>query len=147
MRLILSIAILTTVSVNVQAAVEDYCRAYAQDIADQVDQQSPRWKTRFNNAEKSCLFRFTTTIQPTVKAKPKPKLVAIKKTVEPTPPPKPELKPETETKVVAKAVPQLEPGSTEWTDYCKKKYVSFDETKGTYLSKTGVERKCLVTAD
>jgi BA14K-like protein len=147
MRLVLGVALLTAVSVNAQATVQDYCKAYAQDIADQVEQQSPRWKIRYDNAEKSCLFRFTTSVQPAVKAKSKPKLAVVKKPVKQKLIPKPELKPKTETKVVAKAIPQLEPGSAEWTDYCKKKYVSFDEAKGTYLSKTGVERKCMVTAD
>jgi BA14K-like protein len=41
----------------------------------------------------------------------------------------------------------LQPGSPAWVDYCKRKYVSFNEAKGIYLSKTGIERKCLVTAD
>ena len=61
----------------------------------------------------------------------------------------------TQVAPVVTAVPELQPksnakplqGSPEWAAYCKKKYVSFNEAKGSYLSKTGIERKCLVTAD
>jgi BA14K-like protein len=153
MRFILVAVATVFISTTANAAVEDYCQAYAQDIADQVEKQNPRWQSRFDFAQKSCLFRFTNTVEKVVVAKPKPKIAAVKTSVEPASKPKPTIKPmaEPETQVAAQVaatvVPKLEVGSPEWNDYCKKKYVSFDESKGTYTSKTGIERKCLVTAE
>jgi BA14K-like protein len=137
------------ISTSAQATVEDYCQAYAQDIADQVEKQSPRWQNRFNNAHESCLFRFSNTTETVVKPKPKTKTAIIKMPVESVEKPKPVVKPEVnpETQAAASVIPNLEQGSAEWKDYCQKKYVSFDANKGTYTSKTGVERKCLVTAE
>jgi hypothetical protein len=137
------------ISTSAPAAVEDYCQAYAQDIADQVEKQSPRWQSRFNNAHESCLFRFSNTAETAVKPKPKAKTTQIKKPVASVEKPKPVVKPElnAETQAATSVIPNLEPGSAEWNDYCQKKYVSFDVSKGTYTSKTGVERKCLVTAE
>jgi hypothetical protein len=148
MRLLIMIGAVCLCGAQAQANVGDYCAAYARDFADHVQKQDPQWQHRFDNAESACMLRFTTTEQPVVKAKPK-KTAARKPAaavVTPLPEPKPEPKPEPE-KQVAKAIPKLESGTPEWTTYCKKKYVSFDEKKGTYLSKTGIERKCLVTAD
>lgn len=39
---------------------------------------------------------------------------------------------------------KLEPGSDAWNNYCANKYASFDAKTGTYTSKTGVTRKCVV---
>jgi hypothetical protein len=131
------------------ATVADYCAAYARDFADHVEKQNPLWQHRYDNAEASCQLRFMSDEKPALKPKQKPKQVAAKKPAAPVvtaaSPPKPKSK--AEPQKVAKAVPKLLQGSPEWINYCKKKYVSFDEAKGTYLSKTGVERKCLVNAE
>ncbi len=131
------------------ATVADYCAAYARDFADHVEKQNPLWQHRYDNAEASCQLRFTSDEKPTLKAKQKTKKIAAKKPATPvvTAAPLPKPKSEPEQQQVAKAVPKLLQGSPEWTEYCKKKYVSFDEAKGTYMSKTGIERKCLVNAD
>ena len=51
-----------------------------------------------------------------------------------------------EVKIVTKNK-KPEPGTPAWIAYCTRKYVSFDAAKGTYLSKTGTARKCLITND
>jgi outer membrane biosynthesis protein TonB len=138
-----------------QAGVPDYCAAYARDIADASGSKSEVWQTRYDNAEKACLFRFTTPEAKTAEPKLKPskvKPVAAKKpapkpkVVVEKPKPAPEKEPEVEKQAV-KAVPLLKEGTKEWVAYCTKKYASFDADKGTYQSRTGVARKCKVTSD
>jgi hypothetical protein len=122
------------------ADVKDYCAAYARDFADQVQKQTAEWQPRYDNAEASCLQRFSSDVTPPPKAKPK-----VQKAIPQKPPkaaPAPAEEPATKTKAL-----KPETGTPEWLAYCQKKYVSFDAAKGTYLSKTGIERKCLVTID
>jgi BA14K-like protein len=143
------------------AEVKDYCAAYARDVADELPLKEPNWQRRHDNAEKDCLQRFAVTTPVPLKEKPK-RVVKSKPPTVPVSKPKPEVpKPKavvatkladkpTEKPVeqkAAKIIPKLEPGSKEWLEYCEKKYASFDATKGTYMSRTGIERKCLVTAD
>jgi hypothetical protein len=137
MRLCVVVFSIASFTASAQANITDYCAAYARDIADQGEKTNT-WQRRHDDAQTSCITRFSAFEATPAKAKPQPK-----------PKPKAEAKIETppETKTVTKAIPKLEPGSPEWTAYCTQKYVSFDESKGTYLSKTGIERKCLVTAD
>jgi hypothetical protein len=151
MRLAFFAAGLVVASVSAQAGIEDYCAAYARDIADEISAQSPNWQRRHDNAEQACLFRFTAEeAQPeprpikrkakavvAIKPPPAPEPVAVTQADEPAEEPKP---------AAAKTKPKLKVGSAAWINYCKKKYVSFDAEKGTYKSKTGVVRKCLVTA-
>ena len=150
MRLALAFLMIGVASIPAQAGVADYCAAYARDFADKVPQQEPQWQHRYDNAEQSCLFRFAVETNPVVKEKAKAKVVVASKATAPAP--RPKAKPVVETPAepeqkVAKAKPNLVPGTPEWVAYCKNKYVSFNEAKGTYQSRTGVERKCLVTAD
>jgi hypothetical protein len=143
MRLIALFGATLILTSQAQATVGDYCAAYARDFADQIKQQEPLWQHRYAIAEKSCLLRFTSEEPPIAKVKQKTKSKLV---VKPKPP-APAVTPQPAPEQVAKATAKPQPGSPEWTDYCKKKYVSFNEKKGTYLSKTGVERKCLVTAE
>jgi hypothetical protein len=146
---IFAIGLLLLTAPATQANIPDYCAAYARDFADR-GKSSTDWQRRHDNAKASCITRFSAFETSPVKAKPKPKPVAVaKKPEKPKADIKPKAKIETppETKVVAKAALKLKEGSKEWIAYCKQKYVSFNESKGTYLSKSGVERKCLVTAD
>jgi hypothetical protein len=151
-KLVVAAGLVFIAPFSAHANVPDYCAAYARDFAD-LGKKSDDWQRRHDDAQSSCITRFSAFTTTPVKAKPKPKVVAASKPAQPKPEPKPEPKPgpkiETppETKVVAKSIPKLEAGTPEWLAYCKQKYVSFDESKGTYLSKTGIERKCLVTAD
>ena len=149
MRLATATLALITLAGTAHAAVPDYCAAYARDMADQWDKATPQWQLKFDNAEAACLGRYSTTAAaPAVKKKLKPPAPAAKPR-----PVKPAVKEKAEVAAAVsplqepKVVPKLVAGSPEWIDYCRKKYVSFDEVKGTYQSKTGVERKCLVTAE
>lgn len=147
MRVWSGVLIAAVLAVPAQADVAEYCAAYARDFADQSDKQLFNWQRRYDNAEASCTERFANDVaKPArVKSKPKPQVAKVKA----KPAPAPKLKEPTEApqQQAAKAIPKLTAGSPEWTAYCKKKYVSFNEAKGTYLSRKGIERKCLVTAD
>ena len=141
------------------ATPEDYCAAYAVDFANAGPEDQGIWQRRFDNASNDCRAQYTAPksepVVAAVKAKKPAKVVAAAK-------PKPKLKTvvtpasiktkdvkkvAVEEIVVPAAAKKPVPGSPEWLDYCKRKYVSFDEKKGTYLSKSGIERKCLITAD
>ena len=120
----------------------DYCAAYARDFADARATDKSMWQHKYDIAQSSCLA--TPKPAPIVKiAAPKPKAPEV---VEIPPEPKPDPVPEP---VVDKPTKKprliLEPGSEAWNVYCGKKYTSFNPTTGTYKSRTGVERKCLVT--
>jgi hypothetical protein len=137
-------ALALMVATGARADVKDYCAAYARDFADHVQKQNAEWQSRYDNAEASCVQRFSSDAVPEPKTKPKVKTAVSKKPPKVVPAPVEEPAPETRA---IKPAAKLEAGSPEWIAYCEKKYVSFDATKGTYLSKTGIERKCLVTAD
>jgi BA14K-like protein len=137
-------ALALTVATEAHADVKDYCSAYARDFADLVQKQNAEWQPRYDNAQASCLARFSYDVTSPPKTKPK-----IQKAVSQKPPkvaPAPVEKPATDTKAI-KPTTKPEAGSPEWLAYCQKKYLSFDPAKGTYLSKSGIERKCLVTVD
>jgi BA14K-like protein len=146
------------------ADVQDYCAAVARDFADLRPKDRDIWQQRYDNASADCIEQFSApALTAAAPPKPRKKLVAVAPS-KPQPVaskviPKPKSKkPTTEVATVegttaeptAKAdvaKPKPVVGGPEWLDYCTRKYTSFDKKKGTYLSKTGVERKCLVTAD
>ena len=136
---VLALGVALLISSQSRASIADYCAAYARDFADRVEKQNPQWQHRYDNAEASCQLRFTSDEKPVVKIKQKAKPVLVKTPVAPVVTAVPEPQPKTKAKPLQ--------GSPEWAAYCKKKYVSFNIVKGSYLSKTGIERKCLVTAD
>jgi hypothetical protein len=146
----LVVASTCTIASQAHASVEDYCAAYARDIADAVSPKPDDWQRRYDNAEKSCATRYalpkpaTRKTIKTVKKPDKPPLPKVKVEAEKVEKP---VKQEKKEKQAVRAVPLLKEGSPEWVAYCKNKYVSFNEAKGTYTSKTGVERRCLVTAN
>lgn len=136
------------------AAPSDYCKAYAIDFADQTKRDTPFWQQRYSDAEKACLAQFTFAnpeekALPVQAAKPKPKPQPVEASVEAV-----EAAPEAVDISAAAISPppalkkqKLVEGSVAWFDYCERKYASFDRGKGTYRSFSGVERKCLVTAN
>ncbi len=124
-----------------------YCKAYARDFADQSSPDQTQWQHKYQIAIDACL---TKHVAPTTKpmvfrpktknmvpAAPVEKPVVVQAVTKP-PVAKPVIKP-------AALPTALVQGSAEWNDYCTKKYVSFNAKTGTYQSKTGVERKCIVT--
>jgi hypothetical protein len=136
------------------ATPSDYCKAYAIDFADGTKRDTPFWDQRFADAEKACLLQYSyeggfskEKFEQVAKAKPKPKpIVEVQaKAVEAA---------AAEVDVAAAVVnakparkkAKPEEGSVAWLDYCEKKYASFNRKKGTYISRSGVERKCLVTS-
>ena len=130
-----------------------YCKAYARDFADQSSPEQAQWQHKYQIAIDACLAKHSTTQTKPVALRPKTKNVV---TVSPAPKPVvvEQTKPMSKPAVVATAKPVviaeanpplLIAGTPEWNDYCSKKYVSFNSKTGTYQSKTGVERKCIVT--
>jgi hypothetical protein len=124
----------------------DYCAAYARDFADARSKDKPIWQHKYDIAQVACMAE----PQKAEVAKAAPvakKATANKNVVKPQAPPAIALAIPPEP-VVAEAPPakpvKLEPGSPAWNEYCNKKYTSFNAKTGTYTSRTGVERKCLV---
>jgi BA14K-like protein len=108
-----------------------YCAAYARDFADARAKDKVLWQHKYDITLQSCMGDPKPTIE-RVQAVAKKKPVA--KIAEPTPAP-----------VVQIASPVA--GSADWNIYCANKYTSFNPKTGTYMSKTGVERKCVVSAN
>jgi hypothetical protein len=120
----------------------DYCAAYARDFADARTRDKPIWQHKYGIALQGCLAepkQAEVAKPPMVKVMaPKPKVVEII-------PPEPEIDPVVVKPVVKAKFVRPEPGTEAWKTYCAQKYTSFNAKTGTYTSKTGVERKCLVT--
>lgn len=124
-----------------------YCKAYARDFADQSSADQTQWQHKYQIAIDACL---TKHVAPTTKPmvfRPKTKNIvpaapvakpAVAQAVAKPPVAKPVTKPASQPATLVQ-------GSAEWNDYCANKYVSFNAKTGTYQSKTGVERKCVVT--
>jgi hypothetical protein len=145
-----------------KANVEAYCEAYAIDFANLSETDEALWQGRRDEARAACLLQYQDA-PAVVKAKPKrvkPATVAKKEVVKTQPEsvakagkPKADkvaataVEPEVEPTAAAPKKPNIKVGTPEWYDYCDRKYSSFNRKTGKYLSKTGVERKCLVTAD
>jgi hypothetical protein len=149
------------------ADVQDYCAAVARDFADLRPKDRDIWQQRYDGANADCVEQFTSApVIAAVQPRAKKKVVAVKPSapvVAGAAPVEPKAKkkvkqPSAEVATVEGAVAEPTakvvsaktkpaPGSAEWLDYCARKYTSFNREKGTYLSKTGVERKCLITAD
>ncbi len=148
-------ASLFPVTAPAKADTADYCAAYARDFADAGKRDEAVWQHRFENAKSACTLQFTAVV--TVAARPKvvvPVTAKLKADVAASINPEAVLaRPVTKStkkQLVAKvksATRKLEPGSDAWLDYCDNKYASFNRETGAYMSRTGVERKCLVTAD
>jgi BA14K-like protein len=149
------------------ADVQDYCAAVARDFADLRPKDRDIWQTRYDDANADCVEQFSTAPQ-VVATKPKVQVVQPGKpepVAEPVVAAVPVVKAKKRAAKVATTTTSVEgstaevkataaparrkptPGSAEWTDYCSRKYSSFNRDKGTYTSKTGVERRCIVTSD
>ena len=112
-----------------------YCQAYARDFSDQIATDKATWQHKFQIALDACLAGHKQVAKSAPAKAPAPLKQA---TAKPAPTP--------QEPVVAKpASATLVAGTPEWNDYCNRKYTSFNEKTGMYLSKTGVARKCIVT--
>jgi BA14K-like protein len=141
LRIIVLAGLTVATSTTSFADKTDYCAAYARDFADSRTHDKPIWQHKYDIALAACLAepQKAEIVKPVVIKKP---VVKVQ--------PAPIIPPEPAVAEVATAKPakfkRPEPGTPEWNDYCTKKYTSFNAKTGTYLSHTGVERKCLVTA-
>ena len=120
----------------------DYCAAYARDFADARTHDKPIWQHKYDIALQGCLAE---PKQVEVAKPPAIKPMAPKTKVVEIIPPEPEIDPVVVKPVMKAKFVRPEPGSEVWKTYCAQKYTSFKVKTGTYTSKTGVERKCLVT--
>ena len=130
------------------AGSQSYCEVFAKDFADGRTTDVDLWQKSYRNAFNDCMNQYTATAPVAVAKKP------LQKDVEaPLNPPEvvaetPQrtlLKPLDPTAEKSKAAPALVPGSEAWNEYCAAKYVSFNPDTGTYNSRTGKERRCVVT--
>ncbi len=114
-----------------------YCAAYATDFANARAKEKLLWQHKYDIALEACLQ--TEKIK-AISDGPAPKILTpkVKKIVAEKSVPEPAAAPAvTATKLVV--------GSDDWKIYCANKYTSFNPKTGTYMSKTGVERKCTVS--
>lgn len=122
----------------------DYCAAYARDFADARATVKALWQHKYDIAQGACMA--PPKAAPVVKIKAPKAKPAVQEIVEIPPEPTPDPVP---APVIEKSAKKLrlilEPGTAAWNVYCGKKYASFNPVSGTYKSRTGVERKCLVT--
>jgi BA14K-like protein len=125
------------------ASKADYCSVYAHDFADGHSQDKAVWQHKYEIAMTDCLGENSTV--ETVST-PKTKRVVKAKKIE-------QKVAAVQTKIVKQTQPtpassatqtKLQPGSEAWNNYCTNKYASFNAKTGTYTSKTGVNRKCVV---
>ncbi len=123
----------------------DYCAAYARDFADAKSKTTSIWQHKYDIALTACLaepqkievIKSATVKKPQVKVA-APQNIPPEPVVVKTAPPK-----IAKTAETGKSA-QLQTNTPAWVEYCTKKYTSFNVKTGTYTSRTGVERKCLV---
>lgn len=144
LRPLVIVVALVWVSLPVQADVQSYCQAYARDHANGllsgsailggaaiISQQE--WAGANSRALQDCVALYEVKAQPKPAA---PEVKPVKKPVRPI---------NKKSVTVAASSAGLIPGSEAWNNYCGKKYSSFDRKTGSYTSKTGKVRPCLVT--
>lgn len=140
---IFALALIASASVA-QADSKSYCEIYAKDFASAKTSDVDQWQLMYRNSFTDCMDQYSAPTTAVVKPKlvekvQKKKVVAIKAPEEKAPDPAAE-------KPVAKKVRvALERGSDQWNAYCADKYVSFNKETGTYKSRTGKDKPCLVT--
>ena len=131
-----------------------WCEAYARDFADAHASEKTAWQHKHDIALSSCGGKVViaqvvvtqTVAAPLAKPVARPSVTKTVKAIV-----KPDVTPQAAAETIAAVAPPQETktlvaGSADWNAYCARKYTSFNAAKGTYLSMTGVARKCLVTA-
>ncbi len=125
------------------ATKADYCSAYAHDFANGQTQDKVLWQHKYEIAMADCLGESSTADQAiNTKTRNDVKTKKIEEKIA-----------SVASKIVKRSQPvrnitadqtKLQPGSEAWNNYCINKYASFNAKTGTYTSKTGVARKCVV---
>ena len=133
-------------SLPAQADRASYCQAYARDFSDQRATDKAQWQHKYEIALDACLAngKSASAVAKTV-AMEKPVAAAVVGKSRAAVPKAVAV--DTVKPAVAAALPKLVDGSTEWNDYCAKKYTSFDAKTGMYLSHTGISRRCVVSPE
>jgi BA14K-like protein len=129
MRVFFAVIVLSALSATPALANKpEYCAAYGKDFANARTRDKVLWQHKYDIAVAACMAepQQAEIIKPKIMAAAEPAMVI---------PPEP---------VVKLKAEKLVSGSPEWIDYCTQKYNSFNAKTGTYMSLTGVERKCLV---
>lgn len=112
---------------------QSYCEVFGQDFANGKSPEVDLWESNFRNAFNDCMAQYSAD---GVVAAPAGKLAQ-----------------KTAGKVMVvpardfsrkKRVPILAQGTSAWINYCAEKYASFDAVTGTYRSRTGQRKPCLV---
>ena len=130
------------------ASTQSYCEIFAKDFADGRTTDVDLWQKSYRNAFNDCMNQYTAAAPQVAPKKPLQKDVQA-----PVKPPEVEVVAETSKRTLLKppdptaetSKPVLAPGSEAWNEYCAAKYVSFNPDTGTYNSRTGKERRCVVT--
>jgi hypothetical protein len=119
------------------ADAKSYCELSAKDFASAQTSDVDQWQKKYRSTYDDCMLQYSVAEpEPVPAVLPQKKSVVAIKAPEEKAPAKVSVKP---------ALKKMEQGSNEWNAYCEAKYTSFDKAKGTYLSRTGVVRRCLVT--
>jgi hypothetical protein len=127
-----------------QADSQAFCEIFAKDFADGRTSDVDQWQKLYRGSFADCQNQYAVK-----EASPPVEKPAAKKVVENKPEEKKPVEEKVKEKVLAQISekPKLEPGSDAWNEYCAAKYTSFKKETGTYLSRTGKKRRCLVTAN
>ena len=159
-----AVALLALVALTLpaRADVQGHCEAYAVDFASALAPDGPVRQHKYDIALAGCLAEYSPAAVAAATPVAKP-AAAAPELQGAAPTGKSQAAPAAEPETPAAAKPEvtvaaaqpasgkpearngLKPGSPEWKAYCASKYTSFDPGKGTYTSRTGVVRPCLVT--
>ena len=118
------------------ASSQTYCEVFAKDFADGRTADVDQWQKSYRNAFNDCMNQYTAVTPVAAPKKPLQNQAAVPLNPQDT---------SVEAAEVVKPAPVLAPGSEAWNEYCAAKYVSFNPDTGTYNSRTGKERRCVVT--
>lgn len=132
-----------------QADSKSYCEIYAKDFASAKTSDVDQWQQMYRNSYSDCMQQYgaSTTETPKAEGLQKPKPVAQKKRIATIKAPEKTAEPAVGDAAAQKTAANaaMQEGSDEWNTYCAKKYVSFNKETGTYKSRTGKVRHCVVS--
>ncbi len=112
---------------------QSYCEVFGQDFANGKSPEVDLWESNFRNAFNDCMAQYSADGVVAAPAKKVAEEAAAKVVVVPV-----------RDSSRRKRVPILAPGTSAWINYCAGKYASFDAVTGTYKSRTGQRKPCLV---
>ena len=114
---------------------QSYCEVFGQDFANGKTSDVDQWESNFRNAFGDCMAQYAADGKVAAPAKKVAQRTSEKVVVVPA-----------RDISRKKRVPILAAGTSAWINYCAEKYASFDAVTGTYKSKTGQRKPCLVPA-